>query len=216
MRRPPELHPALSLNDLVANGTMTPEIAAVLRSAAEERRSFLVHAIPRFAGKSTVMRAILAHAPGTAPIQIVLGDGSDADQLLARSRDGYIVIPEISEGAWAPGYIWGDPVRRIFNGLERGVSLATALHAPAIDDAFAIICGRNGVPDADAARLELVVYLRSLGPEVEAPERRVVDSVHEVHGVANGHPQTRLLFRWNEDADRFEAVDAPQRIGRGR
>ncbi len=212
MRRAPELLPALSLDDLVANRTMSPEIAAVLRSAAEQRRSFLVHAIPRFAGKSTVMRAILAHAPVSVPMNIVLGDGSDADDLLKQSSGGYIVIPEISEGAWAPGYIWGEPVRRIFKGLAHGVSLATALHAPGIEEAFAIICRQNGVVDEDAGRLDLAVYLRSLGPDVAAPERRVVDSVYEVHGVAEGRPEARLLFRWNEAADRFEAVDAPDRI----
>ena len=44
----------LTLADLVTNRTMSPEMAATLAAAAEERRSLLAVAIPRGAGKSTV------------------------------------------------------------------------------------------------------------------------------------------------------------------
>ncbi len=199
------MEPALTLDDLVANRTMSPEIAATLRAAAGARRSFLVMAVPRLAGKSTVMRAMLAPAPRGAPLRALGHDGDDVDALLGASRGGYLVIPEISRGAWAPGYIWGEPVRRAFRGLADDVALATALHAPDVEEAFAIICRGNRVPDANAARLKLVVYLRSLGRDWSAPERRVVDSVHEIVGVRQGRPQTRLLHRWDERADRFEA-----------
>ena len=50
----------LDLVALVRNGTMSPEIAATLSVAVRERRSFLVFAVPRLAGKSTVMHAMLA------------------------------------------------------------------------------------------------------------------------------------------------------------
>lgn len=206
MRRSPELTPALTLDDLVANRTMSPEIAAALRAAAASRRSFLVMAVPRFAGKSTLMRAMLAHAPKRSPIRMVGSDGDDVDALLTESKGGYLVIPEISRGAWAPGYIWGKPVRRAFHGIADGVALATALHAPDPEEGFALICRGNGVPDEDAARLELVVYLRSLGPDQAAPERRVVATVHEILGVRAGRPRARLLSRWNGRADRFEDV----------
>ncbi len=194
----------LTLDDLVANRTMSPEIAATLRKAARERRSFLVMAVPRLAGKSTVMRAMLAHAPRAAPIKVLGTDGDDLEALLAQSRGGYLVIPEISRGAWAPGYVWGPPVRQAFRALSDGVALATALHAPDVEEAFAIICGGNRVPREHAASLKLVVYLRSLGRDWSAPERRVVDSVHEIIGVRQGRPQTRLLHRWNQRTDRFE------------
>lgn len=216
MQRSPELLASLSLDELVANGTMSSDIATLLRTAAEERRSFLVLAVPRFAGKSTVTRAMLAHAPAAVPVNVVLSDGSDVPDLLEQSKGGYIVIPEISRGAWAPGYIWADPVRRIFRGLSGNVSLATALHAPSIFEAFQIICGENEVPDEDAARLELVIYLRSLGADPASPERRVVEAVHEVIGVAQGRPRARLLYRWDEREDRFEAAEPPLRIGHAR
>lgn len=215
MERSRELSPTLSLDDLVANRTMSPEIATTLRRAAAERRSFLVMAVPRFAGKSTVMRAMLAHAPANAPVRVLRSDGGDVDALLSGCRNGYLVVPEISRSAWAPGYVWGEPVCRVFRGLADGVSLATALHAPGVEEAFEIICAGNRVPDADAARLELVVYLRSLGADPSAPDRRVVASVREIVGVRGGRPRARLLHRWNERTDRFEVVKAPERIGRG-
>ena len=95
-------------------------------------------------------------------------------------------------------------MRRIFAGVGRGASLATALHAPDPATAFEIICAQNGVPDEDAAKISLVVYLRSLGPDWREPERRVVSSVHEISGVSNGRPRALLLHRWNGRAHRFE------------
>lgn len=195
----------IRLADQVANGTMTEDIAALLRETARGHKSFLVMAVPRLAGKTTTMRAMLAEQP--APVLTLGYDGEDVDPLVERAKGGYLVVPEIARGKWSAGYVWGEPVRRAFNGITQGTALATALHAPDPDEAFAIICNGCGVPDAHAARVSLVVYLRSLG-EWEHPTRRVVSTVHEIRGVKNGKPDAKLLFRWNEQADRFEAGDA--------
>ncbi|HEV8469931.1 MAG TPA: hypothetical protein VGR46_10015 [Candidatus Limnocylindria bacterium] len=176
-----------------------------MRATARERRSFIVMAVPRLAGKSTVLRAMVAERPKKAPLRTIAEDGDDIGQLLAESQGGYIVIPEISRGAHAPGYIWGGPVRRIFKSVGDGVSLAVALHAPGPDEAFDIICRGCGVSDADASKISLVVYLRSLG-HWEEPTRRVVDTVHEIKGVRDGRPQATLLFHWDEEKDRFAAA----------
>ena len=193
--------PVIRLADQVANGTMTQEIADLLRDTAQAHRSFIVMAVPRLAGKTTTMRAMLAEQRG--PV-VTLGYDADAvGPLVPRAKDGYLVVPEISRGAWSAGYVWGGAVRDAFAGIAAGAALATALHAPDPDEAFAIICRGCGVPDADAARISLVVYLRSLG-EWEQPTRRVVSTVHEIRGVSAGKPDTRLLFHWNEAKDRFE------------
>lgn len=187
---------------MVANRTMSAAIADLLRATARKRKSFIVMAVPRFAGKSTVLRAMVSERPRKAPLRTVADDGDDIDSLLAESRGGYIVIPEISRGAHAPGYIWGAPVRRIFKGLGADIALAVALHAPGPLEAFDIICRGCAVPDADASKISLVVYLRSLG-HWEEPTRRVVDAVHEISGVRDGRPTTRPLFQWDERNDRF-------------
>jgi hypothetical protein len=191
----------IRLADQVANGTMSQEIADVLRQTAQDHKSFLVMAVPRLAGKTTTMRAMLAEQ--STPVVALGYDGDEVDPLIAKATGGYLVVPEISRGAWSAGYVWGDPVRRAFNGITQGTALATALHAPDPDEAFGIICQGCGVPDAHAARIAVVVYLRSLG-DWEHPARRVVSTVHEIRGVKGGKPDAKLLFRWNEKTDRFE------------
>lgn len=198
----------LGLADLVRNRTMSAEIAATLAGAAAEQRSFLVFAIPRLAGKSTVLHAMLAHAGSDTPIRTVSGTAAEAARLRSGDGRGYLLIPEISE-APVPGYIRGEPVRRVFGLLGRGFALAAALHASGVEEAFEIVCERNGVPDEDASRIQLAVYIRSLGAW-QAPTRRVVEAVHEIHGVTGGKPRTRALHLWDEAADRFVTANEPK------
>lgn len=202
----------LTLADLTANGTMSPEIAATLRATAHGRHSFLVVAIPRLAGKSTVMAAMLAHVPKGAPVKTVGDDGTDVDALAAASAGGYLVVPEISEYPVTAGYIWGAPVRRVFAHIGEGVALAAALHAPGAEDAIEIVCRGNRVPDEQAAQIAVVVYVRSLGRDWRRPTGRRIATVHEVVIVRDGRPELRLLHRWDESADRFETLEQPRRI----
>jgi Flp pilus assembly CpaF family ATPase len=48
----------LTIVDLVRNGTLSAELAALFWSAVEEQMSFIVAAVPRLAGKSTTSAAI--------------------------------------------------------------------------------------------------------------------------------------------------------------
>ena len=187
-----------TFDDLIANRTLTPEIAQALIAAARAKRSFLVFAQPRLAGKTTLQELMLAHAPAGTPVRTVGADGDDVEALAREAQGGYLAIPEIARprtsGRATPGYIWGEPVRAAF--AARGCSLAVVLHADSADEAIAII-RENDVPEADLERLELLIHLRSLG-HWEEPTRRVVAHIHE--GV-----RTRtLLHRWDEATDRFE------------
>ena len=177
-------------------------MAKTLHDVARGRHSFIVVAVPRLAGKSTVLRAILAERPPSSPVTTLAEDGDVVDALLQKSVGGYLVIPEITQSAAMPGYIWGADVRRIFELAKEGVSLAATLHAEGPDDAFAQICKGCGVPDADAAKIKFAVHLRSIG-RWEEPTRRVVQSVHAIEGVRDGKPQMRPLHRWDEQRDRF-------------
>jgi len=203
----------LRLDDLVANRTMSPDIAQTLRAVARAKRSFIVVAMPRLAGKSTVMRAILAERPASDPVVTLAEDGELVDQLLKKSAGGYLVIPEITPSAAMPGYIWAADVRRIFKTVTEDVSLAATLHAEGPDDAFAQICEGCAVPDSDASKIAFAVSLRSIG-RWEDPTRRVVASLHEIGGVARGRPKARLLYRWDESRDEF--VKAPDDAATGR
>jgi hypothetical protein len=206
----------LKLEDLVANGTMSPEIASTLEATARGRHSFLVVAIPRLAGKSTVMAAMLAHRPEGASLKTIGDDGTDIDALAAASAGGYLVVPEISEYPVTAGYIWGAPVRKVFSMIGADVALAAALHAPGAEEAIEIICRGNRVPDDQAAQIAVVVYIRSLGRDWQRPTGRRIATVHEIVTVRNGRAETRLLHRWDERADRFETLERPLRIAAGR
>ena len=205
----------LDLDDLVRNGTMSAEIAATLATAVRETRSFVAFAVPRLAGKSTVLEAMLARRPHGVPLRTVKGAAGEMAALVSAREGGYLHIQEISKAAAIDGYIWGAPVRRVFRTLAAGYSLAVALHAPSVNDAFEIISHGNAVPDEDASRIQLTVYLRSLG-EWQAPVGRRVAEVHEIERVVGGIPQVRLLHRWDEARDRFVDVESPRVIGSAR
>lgn len=189
----------LSLADLVGNHTMSAEIAATLERTAREGRSFLVIALPRMAGKSTVGKAMLAVARRAGrPIRELGDDGTDVAALATAARGGYLYVPEVSRHPVTEGYVWGAPVRAAFAEIERGTSLSTALHADSAEDAIRVLRA-NRVPQDDLARLELIVHLRSLGDDWQNPTRRVVADVH-----AHGPGGLRLVHRWDERSDRFE------------
>ncbi len=192
---------------------MSREMAQTLRRIGHEKRSFVVLAVPRLAGKSTVMRAVLAERPPSSPVMTLAEDGQDIDQLLEKSTGGYLVIPEITQSAAMPGYIWGADVRRIFKAASEGVSLTATLHADGPDDAFAQICKGCGVVDADASKIEFSVHLRSIG-RWEEPTRRVVQSVQAIDGVRDGKPKLRLLHRWDEERDEFVSETGGAASGR--
>ena len=199
-----------TLDDLVKNRTMSAAILGTLRRAVTARRSYVVIALPRLAGKSTVGKGMLALLPRDVPVRELGADGTNVDALAAQARGGYLYVPEVSRYPVTDGYVWGAPVRKAFAAIERGTALSTALHADSATDAVAIL-ESNGVPDEDLARLDLIVHLRSLG-EWEHPVRRVVASVHEMAGKRGEGWHLRLLHRWDEAADRFEDVAAPERF----
>lgn len=196
----------LGLAELVGNRTMSPEIAATLARAAEKRASYLVIALPRLAGKSTVGKAMLdvARAAG-APVRELGEDGTDVAALARAARGGYLYVPEVSRYPVTEGYVWGPPVRAAFAEIANGTSLSTALHADSAEDAL-VILRRNRIAPDDLARLELIVHIRSLGDDWQHPTRRVIADVQEFGG------ELRLLHRWDEARDRFEQVAEPARF----
>lgn len=197
----------LSLDELVANKTMSAAMAATLKRAATKRRSFLVIALPRMAGKSTVGRAMLDVARGAgAPVRELGEDGTDVAVLAEAARGGYLYVPEVSRYPVTEGYVWGAPVRTAFAEIARGTSLSTALHADSAEDALKILRS-NRIAAADLARLELLVHIRSLGDDWQNPTRRVIAGVYELSG---GGP--RLLHHWDHLRDRFEEDAKPTRF----
>src|SRR3990172_407119 len=185
---------------------MSAEQAATLWAAVDERRSFLTVAIPRFAGKSTLSHAVLALRPPDVPLHHVDGAPELMERLRRERLGGYLVVAEFSK-APVPGYIWGEPVRRVFETLPAGYSLHAAMHAPSVDEAIRIVTEENGVSDAQASAFDLALYIERFGDDLDTYWRRLAH-VYEIDRVEGGRPAGRTLFRWVAEGDRFEAVEA--------
>jgi hypothetical protein len=207
----PDERETTGLAALVRNRTLSPEAAAVLWTAAAEERSFVVMAMPRMAGKTTLMRSTLACASAGSPLREFTGGRREAEALLGSPRRGYLVVAEVSPD-FMPGYLWGEPARRAFELVGSGFALATTMHARDVIECFAILCRHNQVPDRLAAGVHLTVHIEVSPPRWD-PRRRVVDAIHEVEGVEGGRPRARLLHRWDAAAERFELVDLPRGFG---
>ena len=203
----------ITVAELVRNGTLSAEIAATLWAAVDERRSFLTVAIPRFAGKSTLSNAVLALRPPDVPLHHVDGSLEVMQHLKQERLGGYLVVAEFSE-APVPGYIWGEPVRRVFETLEAGYSLQASLHAPGVEEALRVVTDGNGVSDELASAFELVLYIERFGDDEESFWRRLVE-VYEVDRLNNGGPEGRTLFRWQAEKDRFDTVAEPRGFALG-
>ncbi|MFH1560507.1 MAG: hypothetical protein ABID84_03760 [Chloroflexota bacterium] len=198
---------APTIVDLICNGTMSAQVAATLWAAIDRGLSVVVVAIPQFAGKTTTIHALLSLLPPEVPVHHLSGEEAEMDILKEAATGGYLVVGEFSpEGI--PHYIWGAPVRRVFDTLAAGYSLATALHASGLEETFDIICKGNGVTDQAASRIDLMLYIRRFGRGLGRFWRRLAE-VHEIDYVQDGKPHGRLLYRWVEGEDRFEGVEVP-------
>lgn len=204
----------ISLEDLVANATMPRYLADLLKTAAAEKRSTLLVAIPRMAGKTTTTKAILAHRPPGTALHQLSEEAGPSLGIPDEDDGGYLVMSEVSQAPMLD-YLWGPPAQAVFQAAaERNFSLATALHEAGMNEAFNVICAQNEVPDKHASVIDLVLYVRSLGDDWRNPTRRLIATAHEIGAVKNGVPDALLLHRWDEDTDTFEQVAEPQRIGR--
>ncbi len=211
--------PDVTLPELVRNGTMSEQMAAVLWSAAAERRWFIVAAKPRKAGKSVVSDATLQFAPPGTPIHRLSGEIEEMERLSRSPDGGYLVVGEISPQR-PERYIWGEAVTVLFRTLNSGFSLNTTLHASSVEEVFDQICRQNGVSDEDAARIEYVAYVERFGGDPDGADDddlywRRVSGLYEIAAVRGGIPDARLLSRWVETGDRFAQEQSPRLLDAG-
>ena len=203
---------AITLVELVRNGTLNAEVASVLWAAVDEQVSFITAAVPQFAGKTTLSRAVLDMRPPEVPLHEVAGEPEVLERLKVQRLGGYLVVGEFSR-APIPGYLWGESVRRVFSTLSAGYSLQTTLHAPTVDAAVEQFSVLNGVPDEDASRVKLVLYVERHGTNLSNFWRRLVE-VYELHKVENGRPIGHPLYRWQPETDTFQKLSSPHQFGR--
>jgi hypothetical protein len=201
----------LSIADLVVNGTLDAEVAGTLWAAVDEQLSFLTVAMPRGAGKTTLASAILGLRRPHVPLHPVLAEPGELAELREAQHGGYIVVGELSPYGM-PSYIWGPPVRDVFDTLQHGYSLQTSLHATSVEEAMRVVTAENRVGDEAASHLKLVVYIEASRGRDGRPFRRVAE-VFEVDRVVNGVPEGRTLHRWHAGDDRFVKEAEPVQFG---
>jgi hypothetical protein len=202
----------ITIAELVRNSTMNAEMAAVLWAAVDERVSFLTVAVPRFAGKTTTSNAILSLRPDDMPLHHVAGEPQRMEYLKSERLGGYLVVAEFAY-APVPGYIWGAPVRRVFETVhEGGYSLQTALHAGSVEEGILEVTRGNGVRDEHASVFKLVLYIERFGNGYTSFWRRITD-LYEVFSVRDGRPAGQSLFRWRPADDSFEKLAMPSQWG---
>jgi hypothetical protein len=169
------------LGDLVANGSLEPAGADLLRAIGAGGHSFLVHALPRNAGKTTVTEAILAEAPSTSVRHDFLGSEAETEALLARPSGGeYLAVAEMGHRG-RPGYLAGEEIVRAFDLAAHGYTLVSSLHADTVEQVVETFRS-NGVDAATiAANVRYLVQVRVLGDDPFASDvRRRVERVHEL------------------------------------
>ena len=186
---------AFSLDDLVANGSISAAGAEVLRTVAHSGRSFLVHARPRNAGKSTLTNAILAEAPASLPRPEFFGTEDELAALSAVPAVGYLSVAEIGHRG-RPGYLAAEEVVRLFALVAHGYSVASSLHADSVDEVFDVLAS-NGIGRDQAATVPYLVKIRVLGDPDDDSATRVVEAIHETGISATGEVTDALLYQWD-------------------
>ena len=186
----------ITLNDMVANRSISEEGAALLRGVGAAGHSFLVYARPRNAGKTTLAQAIVAEAHPDLPLHEYLGSEQEFLSLQASPGAGYLLVGEIGHRG-PPGYLAGESVGRLFQLLGRGYALASSLHADSVAEVFDVL-ERNGVdPGTAAAAVRYLIKVRPLGDPDLPATRRVVEAIHIVNPASAGAPTSSLLYEWS-------------------
>lgn len=186
----------LTLKELTASRSVSPDGAELLGSIGASGRSFLVHARPRNAGKTTLTNAILGAAPAALPQTDFYGTEEEVARLSVAPDRGYLVVAEIGHRG-RPGYLAGEEVPRIFELLAGGYALASNLHADTVPELFEVL-QQNGVsPRAAAAVIPYAIKVRALGDPEQPGTRRVVEQIHEITVGPDGGPAWSLLYQWD-------------------
>ena len=129
-------HP-LTVGDLVARGTLSPDTAATLGWAIQHGASLFVAAGPPGAGKSTLANALLEFLADDAQVYVTSG-GRDPIDIRVNDRPTYLLINELS--AHMPVYLYGRAARRAFDLLVQGVRMIGTLHARSAAEALQVMC----------------------------------------------------------------------------
>ena len=192
----------LTIEDLIANGTVATDGGALLRRIGAAVEPFIVYSLPRNAGKSTVTEAVLAAAPPGTKRHEFLGTEAERDDLLAHDPPtGYLVVAEMGHRG-RPGYLAAEEITRAFELVAHGYPLATSLHADTVGQLVEVLA-QNGIAADQIAAIRYLIKVQPLGDPFAEDTRRIVESIDETAGVDDdGQLVTRRLYEDATDGSR--------------
>jgi flagellar protein FlaI len=185
--------------DLVANGTLTADAAALLSLAVERGRSLLV-AGPRGAGKTTLLGALLWEIPSPVRTVVIedtpelpvgpLQDAGRDVQALRTSEERAEIDPvealrtalRLGNGALVLGEVRGEEARALYEAMRVGANSEAVLgtiHGDGAEATYERVVSDLGVPPSSFGVTDLVVTLEVAKSE---PQPRRVRGIEEVVG----------------------------------
>jgi hypothetical protein len=165
----------LSILDLVNSSTLDCKLAALLWILMEQRTSVLVAAGPAFAGKTTLLNALLDFLPSDLQIISLQGYYEDFRFLNHSSpQKAYLVAEEISNHGFSE-YLWGQKAVKTLNLLLQGYHLGATMHARTSEEAIYVLNKYLGLPLSLLSHLGIIVNLRATAGRryEDEPVRRV-------------------------------------------
>ncbi|MHC4481692.1 MAG: hypothetical protein ACYS1C_12090, partial [Planctomycetota bacterium] len=129
----------LSIIDLIDDGTITAQMAALCWLLVERGAGLLTGAVPGGAGKTTLMGGILAFLPpGERIVTVAEDDALRRAREMARSGPVTLLAHEIGAGHWY-AYIWGRRAVEFFALGRLGVRCVSCLHADTPEETSAML-----------------------------------------------------------------------------
>jgi hypothetical protein len=210
---------SLSVVALIRTGTLDADLASLLWLLLEGRVPLVVASVPRLAGKTTVLEALLAFLPPTAAVRRLEGFDEDfgwlpdaarlgwrreaagavagaavrqedAPQPILSPASGYLIADELSPHL--PWYTWGEQARVAVRALSLGYGLGTTAHADSLQELLDSLKGPDiRLTDDELSHLGVVLIVRPIRLASGTLIRRVV-AAHYIRPSsrdAGGHVQ---------------------------
>ncbi len=201
--------PRRSVVELIADGVLDPELAALAWLLVEARLPLIVAGLAQGAGKTTLFEALLDFLPASTRRIDLAGVGEDFDWLPeaaalgwpARSSSevssppvtpttAFLVAAELSPHL--PIYTWGPAARAFVRAASMGYGIGTTLHADRLEEVHEVLRDPAlGLGDDELSYLGLILIVRAGRDGAGAVRRRVV-AAHYARPVGrdeHGHLQ---------------------------
>jgi len=184
----------LSIIDVVNFRTIDYKLAGLLWLLMEQRASVIVAAAPIWAGKTTLLHAMLDFLPPEIEQVTLQGYYEDFKHLgKEKPENTYLVTEEISNHQYE--YLWGYQVVKAFGLLPKGYAIGGTTHARSVKE-VAYILNALGVPQEQIARLGAVVTMQvARGKYLDDEPIRYVDSVSMINLTDDGLVANMLAQR---------------------